>query len=593
MADKQSQKQPGQQDSRQISGAKKAPPTRTSAQRFARNALWLIMFNLFLRTVGVSFNVYLAGRAGGEVMGLYSLISGVYGFFITLGCGGAHLGCTRLIAEAMGQFPDSDTTSPARRAALLRVLRTALRYALLCGVCAGAILFPAASHIGRVWLGDVRTVPSLRVLAISLPIVSLSGCLSGYFTGMRRVALPSLTGVISQLLRLGLCSALLEAWLPRGASYACLALVVGSSVSETAGLAFSALACRLDGRIQNKSKKQPQIGVSRTADENPPLTRRLLHITVPVTVAACLRSGLLTLQHALIPRGLQAVGASWSTALASYGIIHGVVLPVVLFPPVFVSSFSGLLVPEVAEANARGHRKRVAHVSGRVVSVALLFSFGAAGIMTCFAPEIGALVCGSAEAGTYIRVLAPLIPIMYVDSSVDGILKGMGQQVYSMTVNIIDALTSVILVWLLLPHMGLKGYIISVYVTETLDTTLSLCRMLRISRMQIRLWHMVAGPLLCVIAATWSAKLLFGILIPVSGIPGMILHLCVAGILYTVLLSLLRVVSREEVRGMLRYFGRDGSDPAIPQREAIHQQQPDQVQCKTNQQIPHHVQGDL
>ena len=593
MADKQSQKQPGQQDSRQISGAKKAPPTRTSAQRFARNALWLIMFNLFLRTVGVSFNVYLAGRAGGEVMGLYSLISGVYGFFITLGCGGAHLGCTRLIAEAMGQFPDSDTTSPARRAALLRVLRTALRYALLCGVCAGAILFPAASHIGRVWLGDVRTVPSLRVLAISLPIVSLSGCLSGYFTGMRRVALPSLTGVISQLLRLGLCSALLEAWLPRGASYACLALVVGSSVSETAGLAFSALACRLDGRIQNKSKKQPQIGVSRTADENPPLTRRLLHITVPVTVAACLRSGLLTLQHALIPRGLQAVGASWSTALASYGIIHGVVLPVVLFPSVFVSSFSGLLVPEVAEANARGHRKRVAHVSGRVVSVALLFSFGAAGIMTCFAPEIGALVCGSAEAGTYIRVLAPLIPIMYVDSSVDGILKGMGQQVYSMTVNIIDALTSVILVWLLLPHMGLKGYIISVYVTETLNTTLSLCRMLRISRMQIRLWHMVAGPLLCVIAATWSAKLLFGILIPVSGIPGMILHLCVAGILYTVLLSLLRVVSREEVRGMLRYFGRDGSDPAIPQREAIHQQQPDQVQCKTNQQIPHHVQGDL
>ena len=59
------------------------PPT--SAQRFARNALWLIALNLFLRTVGVSFNVYLAGRAGGEVMGLYSLILGVYGFFTTLG----------------------------------------------------------------------------------------------------------------------------------------------------------------------------------------------------------------------------------------------------------------------------------------------------------------------------------------------------------------------------------------------------------------------------------------------------------------------------------------------------------------------------
>lgn len=88
------------------------PSSSTSAQRFARNALWLIALNLFLRTVGVSFNVYLAGRAGGEVMGLYSLITGVYGFFVTLGSGGAHLGCTRLVADTLGQFPEG--TLPPR-----------------------------------------------------------------------------------------------------------------------------------------------------------------------------------------------------------------------------------------------------------------------------------------------------------------------------------------------------------------------------------------------------------------------------------------------------------------------------------------------
>ena len=312
-----------------------------------------------------------------------------------------------------------------------------------------------------------------------------------------------------------------------------------------------------------------------------------------VTVAACLRSGLLTLQHALIPRGLRAVGASWSAALASYGVIHGVVLPVVLFPSVFVSSFSGLLVPEIAEANARGHHRRVAHVSGRVVSVALLFSFGAAGLMCCFSAEIGQLVCGSREAGAYIRILAPLIPIMYVDSSVDGVLKGMGQQVYSMTVNIIDALTSVILVWFLLPRMGLNGYIISVYVTETLNTTLSLCRMLRISRMRVRLWRMAAGPLLCVVAATWTAKLFFGAAATVPGVPGMILHLCASGALYVGLLFLLRVVSREEARGLLNYFGRGSSDATVPPGKAVDQQDPDEVQCRTHQQIPHEVNGNL
>ncbi len=571
-----------------LSCGRGAGEARTPAQRFARNALWLIALNLFLRTVGVSFNVYLAGRAGGEVMGLYALILGVYGFFVTLGGGGAHLGCTRLIAETMGRFPETDAASPARQAAISRVLRISSGYALLCGTAAGLILLPAASFIGRVWLGDPRTVPSLRVLALSLPVVSLSGCLSGYFTGMRRVALPSLTGVVSQILRLGLCTALLAAWLPHGASYACLALVVGSSLAEAAGLLLSALACLAEQHRHGGHGMRGNAQEGRT-----PLLRRLLHITVPVTVAACLRSGLLTLQHALIPRGLRAVGTSWSAALASYGVIHGVVLPVVLFPSVFVSSFSGLLVPEIAEANARGHRRRVAHVSGRVVSAALLFSFGAAGLMSCFSAEIGQLVCGSREAGDYIRILAPLIPIMYVDSSVDGILKGMGQQVYSMTVNILDALTSVVLVWFLLPRMGLDGYILSVYVTETLNTTLSLCRMLRISRMRVRLWHMAAGPLLCVLAATWTAKLLFGMAVTVPGVPGMVLHLCATGALYTGLLFLLRVVSREEARGLLGYFGRGVSPPAVPAGKAVDQQNADKVERRTHEQIPHKVNGNL
>ena len=151
------------------------------------------------------------------------------------------MGKTRLIAETMGRFPEQGAPDPARQAAISHVLRVSLGYALLCGVGAGVMLFPAAPYIGRVWLGDLRTIPSLRVLALSLPVVSLSGCLSGYFTGMRRVALPSLTGVVSQVLRLSLCAALLGAWLPRGASYACLALVVGS-VSRRARRTCSA-AC--------------------------------------------------------------------------------------------------------------------------------------------------------------------------------------------------------------------------------------------------------------------------------------------------------------------------------------------------------------
>ncbi len=500
-------------------------PSR-AARRFAVNALLLIAVNLFMRTVGVSFNVYLSRRAGGEVMGLYSLLSGVYGLAMTLGCAGINLGTTRMVADVMGSFcpPDHEFGSTDKdmlcRRAIRRVLAKCLAYSLICGLGAGLILFVSAPLVGTDWLGDARTVTSLRVLALTLPPIAVSSCLGGYFTAVRRIAKNAVAGIVGQFLRIGFCSYLLTLWLPDGVEMTCLALVLGGALSEGCGLMMNLAAFLYDRnkylsigkhRSSGKGTSCPATVCSDSErDLSCTATHKLLGITVPVTLAACLRSGLLTLQHILIPRGLKACGASWEAALASYGVVHGMVLPVVLFPSAFINSYSGLLVPEVAESWARGDRARVARLAYKIITPALLFSFGVAGIMACFGHELGMAIYGSVEAGMYIRILAPLIPIMYVDSSVDAFLKGMGEQVYSMNVNIIDALCSVILVWLLLPRMGLAGYIVAIYATETLNTSLSLVRMLRLSGMKIRLWTQVIAPVMGIVGATVLFRLVGG-----------------------------------------------------------------------------------
>ena len=526
-----------------------------AAGRFALNALSLIAVNLFMRTVGVAFNAYLAGRAGGEVMGLYTLLFGVYGLALTLGSGGINLGTTRMVADVLGEFcpEDHGQEQPAVcRRAIRRVMRKCLTYSLLCSTGAGLLMLVAAPWIGNVWLGDSRTVLSLRVLALTLPPIAVCACLGGYFTGVRRVVKTAAVGIGVQFLRIGLCAYLLTKWLPEGVEMTCLALVLGGALSEVCGLILTVLAYRIDRYRHLRGGAEglcPESGASIS-------TRKLLGITVPVTMAACLRSGLLTLQHILIPRGLKQSGASWESALTSYGVLHSMALPVVLFPSAFISSFSGLLVPEVAESMARGDRERVARLAFRFVTPALIFSFGVAGIMGCFGRELGMAVYGSAEAGDYIRLLAPLIPIMYVDSTVDAFLKGMGEQVYSMNVNIIDAGVSVLLVWLLLPHMGLWGYVVAIYVTETLNTTLSLCRMLRMSRMPVRLWKQVFGPLLCAVGAATLCRVAGTVAgLSLSGVTGLILWVCLCGMLYLLLCLATGVWGEAQTADLLRIFG--------------------------------------
>ena len=59
------------------------------------------MLALFLRTLSISFKIYLSGQIGAAGMGLYQLIYSVYGFGCTLACGGLGLGVTTLCSRAI------------------------------------------------------------------------------------------------------------------------------------------------------------------------------------------------------------------------------------------------------------------------------------------------------------------------------------------------------------------------------------------------------------------------------------------------------------------------------------------------------------
>lgn len=76
-----------------------------------------------------------------------------------------------------------------------------------------------------------------------------------------------------------------------------------------------------------------------------------------------------------------------------------------------------------------------------------------------FSEGLSQCIYGDGQCAEYLRVLAPLLPIMYTDTTVDGILKGLDQQVYSMRYNIIDSAMCVVLVLILIPKYSVKGYV--------------------------------------------------------------------------------------------------------------------------------------
>ena len=197
-------------------------------RRFLYNAVLLAVVNIVLRLIGVSFNTFVTAKVGAEGMGLLTLVMSVYGLSVTVAASGVNLAAVQLTARALAESEKKNFHCGSAR--LRRVMRGCVSYSLLFGIGASVILFTLSDGIGTHLLGDARTVPSLRVLALSLPAISLSSALAGYFTGVRRVYKNAIVSVVEQFVKITLTATVLLLLAPAGIEYACLAVVGGGAV---------------------------------------------------------------------------------------------------------------------------------------------------------------------------------------------------------------------------------------------------------------------------------------------------------------------------------------------------------------------------
>ena len=149
-------------------------------RQYICSAVLLALVNILLRGAAVSFNGYVSGKIGAESMGLFTLVMSIYGFAVTLATSSVHLAAVRLTAERCARLNGADILS--YRKTVRQVLGAVCRYSLLFGCGAAVLLFTLARPISRFLLDDLRTLSSLRVLAVSLPAISLTSALNGYFT---------------------------------------------------------------------------------------------------------------------------------------------------------------------------------------------------------------------------------------------------------------------------------------------------------------------------------------------------------------------------------------------------------------------------
>ena len=455
-------------------------------KKFFYNGALMSAVGISIRTVAILFNAFISRAVGAEGLGLYTIVSTVYGFSVVFATSGISLTVTRLVAAAKGEGRESHSS---------RILSGAILYAFVFSSLASLVLFFGSGFIARNILVDERAASSLRILAPSLIPLALVSVFSGYFVGIKRVGCNAVTQISGQLFKVGLTVLLVLKSAPMDVEKAAVTLSLGATLTEILCFLIILLEFLIDRR---KREKEKGAAISEVCG-----------MAIPLALSAYIRQALLTFEHILIPKRLRKHGSSQSAALSSYGVLHGMALPMILYPMVTLSSFSGLLVPEFAERSASRDDEGMRRLARSAFSATLVYAILSSTVLFIFSEELGYVVYGSSFAGSCIAILAPVVPIMYLDHVTDSVLKGIGEHVYSMWINITDAMLSIALVWLLLPKLGIMGYAVCIIVMEAYNFALSSARLLSKIRFSVSLKRSVIFPLISSLFSSYLIRRLF------------------------------------------------------------------------------------
>lgn len=450
---------------------------RQKSKLFLINGTILTSTSLLMKFAALIFNIYISNQIGSEAVGVFSLVMAVYLFFITVATSGLNIAVTVIVSEKFALNKNQQA---------IKAIRTCIFFSLLLGIAAGGLILLFSNFITSKCLHNMVSSRPLFYIAIGLPFIAMSSCISSYFATIRKAYKNAISQVFEFTIKMFATIILLKINISNGVEAICISLILADVISEICSFTLIFILYIIDIKL----KKLEDI---RSFGQR----INILKIAFPVAVTSYIRSGLSTLKQLIIPTQLEKSGISCSRALSQYGMINGMVLPVITFPTVFTDSYSMLLIPEFSTYVAQKNYKAINYIANKIFKITCAFTMCICSIFFIFSNDLGLAIYNNIEIGYYFKIFTPFIFFMYMDHIIDCILKGLNKQFGVMCCNILDLSITTCFIYFLLPVLGIKGYVLSIFFSEVLNFSISLFQLFKYSGIKPNLIDWIVVPLFC------------------------------------------------------------------------------------------------
>lgn len=415
----------------------------------------LSVTNILTRIIGFLYRVYLSRIFDAEGMGILQLAGPVSAMVYSISAAGMQTAISKFVSS----IPH---TEPKKR---FQFLYWGLCCSFLISSLCSFIVYQYADFLAVRFLAEARTAPILRILALSYPLSAIHACINGYFLGKQETLLPSVSQLMEQLIRV------------TTVYICCKSFLATKDIPELAFTAWgvfmgeaAALCVVFIGLFFGKHKKNKGISLIPHPSNEKSVLYPLLKMSIPLSFNRLAVNFLQSIESIRIPLMLQVYGLSDRDALSTYGILTGMAFPVVFFPGAFTGALSVMLLPTVSKAHSKNDKERISTLTTQVTFLVVFAGFFFGVLFFMFADFLGTTVFKEPLAGSYIRALCMLCPLMYLNSVYTGILQGMGKALHIFFINISGLCLRLVFVFLCIPKFGIRGYFIGLLVSQLYST---------------------------------------------------------------------------------------------------------------------------
>ena len=277
------------------------------------------------------------------------------------------------------------------------------------------------------------------------------------------------------------------------------------------------------------------------------LIKSLLLLALPVSCANILVPVTSSIDVLLVPGRLIDSGLSVEQATAQFGYLAGMAQPLLLMATIPTMSLATSLVPAVSEAFALNKWQIIEQKAATAMKLCCLITVPASVGMWVLAEPISRLLYGTVKAGVAIMHSAPAICLLGLQQVTTGMLQGMGHTNLPM-LNMLIGIAAKLVAVLQLTNVeyGIAG---AAWATNINFGVTALLNIIALYKFSIRFSWLSIAKIIAAAAVMGAVAVEAHVLLGgASPALATIAAMLAAGISYIILLPLLGVLNRQELR---------------------------------------------